>query len=87
MSTLTDRLPDDTPERLKELARDRGESVNRLTEELSMIAITQHDAETRYRALAGGMGAGWRGVLGRAHVDRGAARVAGEAERRLASGI
>lgn len=52
MSTLTVRLPDDTPERLKKLARHRGESVNRLTEELSMIAITQHDAETRYRAHA-----------------------------------
>ena len=52
MSTLTVRLPDDTHERLKELARHRGVSVNRLMEELSIIAITQHDAETRFRVLA-----------------------------------
>lgn len=51
MSTLTVRLPDDTHDRLKELARDRGVSVNKLMEELSIIAITQHDAETRFRAL------------------------------------
>lgn len=52
MSTLTVRLPDDTHERLKELARHRGESVNKLMQELSIMAITQHDAETRFRALA-----------------------------------
>ncbi len=52
MSTLTVRLPDDTHERLKELARHRGVSVNKLMEELSTIAIAQHDAETRFRALA-----------------------------------
>ena len=52
MSTLTVRLPDDTHERLKKLARYRGVSVNKLMEELSMIAVTQHDAETRFRASA-----------------------------------
>ena len=52
MSTLTIRLPDDTHARMKALARDRGVSVNRLVEELSTIAVTQHDAETRFRALA-----------------------------------
>ena len=52
MSTLTVRLPDDTHERLRELARRRGVSVNKLMEELSTIAIAQHDAETRFRALA-----------------------------------
>ncbi len=51
MSTLTVRLPDDRHERLKELARQRGVSVNKLVEELSTIAIAQHDAETRFRAL------------------------------------
>ena len=45
-------VPDDTHERLKELARHRGVSVNKLMEELSTIAIAQHDAETRFRALA-----------------------------------
>jgi len=52
MSTLTVRLPDDTHERLKELARHRGVSVNKLMEELSIIAVAQHDAEMRFRALA-----------------------------------
>ncbi|MBT6273873.1 MAG: toxin-antitoxin system HicB family antitoxin [Chromatiales bacterium] len=52
MSTLTVRLPDDTHQRLKEFARHRGVSVNKLMEELSTIAVAQHDAETRFRAFA-----------------------------------
>ncbi len=52
MSTLTIRLPEDTHGRLKEIARSRQMSVNKLVEELSTIAIVQHDAETRFRALA-----------------------------------
>ena len=51
MTTLTLRLPDDTHARLKELARYRGVSLNRLMEELATIAVAQHDAETRFRAL------------------------------------
>lgn len=52
MSTLTVRLPDDTHARMKVLARQRAMSVNKLMEELCTIAVTQHDAETRFRALA-----------------------------------
>jgi len=52
MSTLTIRLPADTHDRVKQIARHRGMSVNKLMEELSTIAIAQHDAETRFRALA-----------------------------------
>ena len=52
MSTLTIRLPDDTHARMKVLARHRAVSVNKLMEELCTIAVTQHDAETRFRALA-----------------------------------
>ena len=52
MSTLTIRLPDDTHARMKVLARHRAMSVNKLMEELCTIALTQHDAETRFRALA-----------------------------------
>ena len=52
MSTLTVRLPNDTHHRLKELARSRGVSLNKLMEELSTIAVTQHDTEARFRALA-----------------------------------
>ena len=49
---LTIRLPDDTHARMKVLARHRAVSVNKLMEELCTIAVTQHDAETRFRALA-----------------------------------
>ena len=52
MSTLTIRLPEDTHGRLKEIARSRRMSVNKLVEELSTSAIVQHDAETRFRAFA-----------------------------------
>ena len=62
MSTLTVRLPDDTHARMKVLARHRAMSVNKLMEELCTIAVTQHDAETRFRALAarGSVGDGLR---------------------------
>ena len=39
MSTLTIRLPDDTAERLKALARSRGLSTNKLVEQLSAHAL------------------------------------------------
>ena len=52
MSTLTVRLPDDTHERLRELAKQRGISINKLMEELSIMALAQHDAETRFKAIA-----------------------------------
>ena len=51
MSVLTIRLPDDKHERLKELAKARGISINKLMEELSTIALTEFDAETRFLAL------------------------------------
>lgn len=52
MATLTIRLPDDKHERLKELARRRDMSINKLIEELSTIALAEFDAETRFRAMA-----------------------------------
>ena len=52
MSTLTIRLPDDKHERLKALAEARKISVNKLIDELATIALSQHDAEVRFRALA-----------------------------------
>ena len=42
MTTSTLRLPDDTHARLKELARYRGVSLNKLMEELSTIAVTHN---------------------------------------------
>jgi predicted transcriptional regulator len=52
MSTLTIRLPDDKHQRLRELARHRCMSINKLMEELATISITEFDAETRFRTLA-----------------------------------
>ena len=52
MTTPTLRLPDDTHARLKDPARHRGVSPNKLMEELAAIAVTRHDAETRFRLLA-----------------------------------
>lgn len=50
--SLTIRLPEDKHERLKELAKARGISINKLMEELSTITLTEFDAETRFKALA-----------------------------------
>ena len=52
MSILTIRMPEEKRERLRELARQRGISINRLMDELSTIALAQHDAEIRFRTLA-----------------------------------
>jgi predicted transcriptional regulator len=52
MSTLTIRLPDDTAERLKSLARSRGLSMNKLAEELSAQALAAWDTENHCRTLA-----------------------------------
>jgi predicted transcriptional regulator len=52
MATLTIRLPDDKHLRLKELARSRGISINKLMEELSTIALTEFDAYNRFKAMA-----------------------------------
>jgi predicted transcriptional regulator len=52
MATLTIRLPDDKHTRLKELARTRGISVNKLIEELSTLALAEFDAQTRFKAMA-----------------------------------
>ena len=52
MSTLTIRLPDDKHARLRQLAKHRDISVNKLVEELATISIAEFDAETRFRAMA-----------------------------------
>jgi predicted DNA-binding protein len=48
MSALTIRLPDDKHERLKELSRRRGTSVNRLIDEMTTLMLAEFDAETRF---------------------------------------
>jgi len=52
MATLTIRLPTDKHSRLKQLAKYRHISVNKLIDELSTQAIAEFDSETRFRALA-----------------------------------
>ena len=52
MSTLTMRLPDNTAQRLKTYARSRGQSVNKLVEEMSAQALAAWDTEVRFRSLA-----------------------------------
>jgi predicted transcriptional regulator len=52
MATLTIRLPDDKHTRLRELARHRGISLNKLMEELSTQGLAEFDAWNRYRILA-----------------------------------
>ena len=52
MSILTIRLPEGKHERLRNLAKARGISVNRLMDELATVALAEYDSETRFRALA-----------------------------------
>ncbi|MBW7900912.1 MAG: ribbon-helix-helix protein, CopG family [Rhodocyclaceae bacterium] len=51
MSALTIRLPDDTAARLKDMARSRGLSTNKLVEQLSAHALAAWDTESHFRAL------------------------------------
>lgn len=57
MSALTIRLPDDKYQRLKELSRRRGTSVNRLIDEMTTLMLAEFDLETRF-ALRAARGAG-----------------------------
>ena len=52
MATLTIRLPDEKHARLPQLAQQHRISLNKLMEELATIALTDFDAETRFRACA-----------------------------------
>lgn len=52
MRTLTIRIPDEKHDRLRNLAKSRGISVNKLIDELATIALVEQDTETRFRALA-----------------------------------
>jgi len=56
MTTLTIRLPDDTAARIKALARERGLSVNKRIEELSIQVLAVRDTENRFRAMLGARG-------------------------------
>lgn len=51
-SKLTIRIFESKHDRLRSLAKARGISINRLMDELATSALSQYDAETRFRALA-----------------------------------
>ena len=51
MATLTIRLSDEKHERLRQMARQRKISINKLIEETSTATLAQFDAEVRFRAL------------------------------------
>lgn len=51
MNTLTIRLPDDIASRLKNTAKARGVSVNKLMTEISLQALTALDAETHFNTV------------------------------------
>ena len=52
MSVLTIRLTDEKHERLKQLAKSRNISLNKLMDELSTIALAEFDTYNRYHARA-----------------------------------
>lgn len=52
MATLTIQLLDDKHARLKQIAQQRGISVDKLIEELSTVALAEFDAYTRFLAMA-----------------------------------
>ena len=54
MSTLTIRMPEGKHSRLRTLAKARGISINKLIDELATVALSQHDAEMRFRAASRG---------------------------------
>jgi len=45
-------MPDDTHARLRDLARVRGLSINKLIEEMATATLAAHDAEVRFRLMA-----------------------------------
>lgn len=52
MKTLTLRLPDEKHERLRQLAKQKDLSMNKLLDEMATAALAEFDAETRFRARA-----------------------------------
>ena len=75
MSALTVRLADDKHRRLKELARRRHTSLNRLIDEMTTQMLAEFDAETRYLLRAErGKGKAVRGLEILAKAKAGLAR-------------
>ena len=52
MGLLHLRIPDEKHQKLRELAKSRNISVNKLLEELTTMALTEYDIETRFKLKA-----------------------------------
>jgi hypothetical protein len=52
MGSLHLRIPDEKHQRLRELAKSRNISVNKLLSELTTMALTEYDLETRFKLRA-----------------------------------
>ncbi|MDD5284846.1 MAG: hypothetical protein PHD54_03240 [Desulfuromonadaceae bacterium] len=52
MSALTLRLPYEKYQRLKDMAHQPGQSVNRLLDEVTTLILAEFDAETRFMLRA-----------------------------------
>lgn len=52
MGVITVRLPENTHQRVKMLAASRNISINKLYEEFTIMALTEFDAENRFKVLA-----------------------------------
>lgn len=52
MSALTIRMADDKYQRLKELAKSRNTSVNRLIDDMTTALLAESDAQTRFQLRA-----------------------------------
>ena len=76
MATLTIRLPDAQRDRLAAMAARRGLSLNKLMEELSVRALTEHDTELRFRMRAA-RGDPARGLKLLDRLDQGHAKATG----------
>jgi hypothetical protein len=49
---LTIRIPEDKHAKLRNLAKAKGVSVNRLMDELATMALAGYDSEIRFKAMA-----------------------------------
>ncbi|MBX9909513.1 MAG: ribbon-helix-helix protein, CopG family [Beijerinckiaceae bacterium] len=56
MAILKISLPDDIAKQLKSLAQNRGLSVNKLVEEISVQAVAVWDTETHFRRVSARVG-------------------------------
>jgi predicted DNA-binding ribbon-helix-helix protein len=69
MATLTIRMPEDRVNRLKEMAKSRGMSVNKLIEEWATMGIAEFDAHASFLARAA-RGSRERGLAALRELDR-----------------